>query len=179
MESYKTPEPTLNLISKHHLMPSVKQICTLCEWLLIKGTVSMAFFLICFLGVSEIAVGQSVFWTEDFDNPLSSGTRAVGDPDHDSSTDGTSYTTGGANDYFFRTNVAVDAANGLGNIFTTIGYYWRAEDLDGIPNIPDTDFVEWTGIDIAGKTGLQFRGLFGAENATQNGNLIRYLLLGL
>ena len=53
----------------------------------------------------------------------------------------------------------------FGNISNT--WAWGGEDLDGTaPCSNSTQTITWSGIDISGKTNLEFIGLFGIKNGT-------------
>ena len=112
----------------------------------------------------------ATFWTDDFESTApSQGVRNLPDPAHTSATDGSQ---GGVGDHFFRTNLAVDAGNGLNNTITNIqgSNYWRAEDIDGIGGgVVNPGVIEWTGINIAGRTELAFTGFFAADDGILNG----------
>ncbi|HKX85339.1 MAG TPA: hypothetical protein VJL37_01615, partial [Flavobacterium sp.] len=104
---------------------------------------------------------QTQFWSDTFEDTgaPSSGTRT---PENNSGT-GSPFTS-----YFARTNNA-----GINTQFTPSGGYqtfegakfWAGEDHDtpfGAGN--EEQQIEWTGINVSGKTGLSFRGLFAANN---------------
>ncbi|WP_298882161.1 Ig-like domain-containing protein [uncultured Polaribacter sp.] len=104
---------------------------------------------------------SQVFWTDSFDiTAPTSGTRSA--PNHANTTDGSNTGPCGSGDYFFRTNLSDDVGNGITETFSGYsGYYWRGEDLDGCFGNPD--IINFTGIDISGKSNLIFKGLFGAN----------------
>ena len=111
---------------------------------------------------------SQVFWTDSFETTApDSGTRAC--PNHSNNANGTGdVATCGSGDYFFRTNLN-GGATGMAETFTNIqgSFYWRAEDLDGCaPFGANPDVINFTGIDITGKSNLVFKGLFGARNFT-------------
>ena len=111
------------------------------------------------------------FWTDDFEStaPSPTGDRNLPDTNHADADDGTQ---GGFGDYFFRTSDAVDIPNGLNNTFTNIqdSSYWRAEDIDDIGGgVVNPGVIEWTGIDISGRSELTFTGFFGADDGVLNG----------
>jgi len=105
-------------------------------------------------------------WIDDFEgtDPSSGDRSATAHADQDN---GSGPALGGNGDYFFRTNLASDAGNGLQEVFSGFNgsFYWRGEDVEdsaGGVN-PALGFINWTGIDITGDTGLTFSGLFGAR----------------
>jgi len=101
-----------------------------------------------------------VFWTDDFESAgPSSGDRDA--PNHADMDSGSGPAICGSGNYFFRTNLPDDLGNGLNSTFTNIqdSFYWRAEDLDACFVNPDV--INWTGIDITGRTDLSFSGFFG------------------
>ncbi|MEM9917685.1 MAG: T9SS type A sorting domain-containing protein [Bacteroidota bacterium] len=113
-----------------------------------------------FLGLSP-AMGQVVFWSDDFNGagPTSGDRDATAHVDGDN---GTGPGTCGPGDYFFRTSSAVDAGNGLSITFSGFtGSYWRGEDLNGCVTNPD--IVNFTGINISGLSDFRFNGSFGAN----------------
>ena len=112
-----------------------------------------------------VASLQAAFFTEDFETDgqdVGSGLTASGDharysastPFNDSS-----------NDHWNRTN-----GSGIGNVTAPYSsysgnYFWAAEDTDdnGGDGV-DEKTLDISNIDITGKTGLQFKALFGAGN---------------
>ena len=106
-------------------------------------------------------------WIDDFEgvDPSSGDRSATAHADQDN---GSGTALGGAGDYFFRTNLASDIFNGLQEVFSGFNgsFYWRGEDVEdsagGVAN-PALGFINWTGIDISGSTGLEVSGLFGAR----------------
>lgn len=127
----------------------------------IKITFSILLLVLCFFS------GQAqVFWSDSFEDTgaPSSGTRAA----ESNTGTGSPFTS-----YFARTNNA-----GI-NVVTSLsgGYlsgegtkFWAGEDHDGITGsvIAGTEEqqIDWTGIDITGRTNLYFSGLFAANNTT-------------
>lgn len=116
------------------------------------------------------AQGQ-VFWEDNFEGTapnMGGGTRSA--PNHTNTTDGSSTTICGSNDYFFRTDCnttgsAGQNCSGISETFANAsGFMWRGEDLDGC--ITDPDIINFTGINISGKTGLTFNGLFACDGAS-------------
>jgi hypothetical protein len=106
---------------------------------------------------------QTQFWSDSFEDAgaPSSGTRT---PENNTGT-GSPYTS-----YFARTDNA-----GINIVTTATGGYlsgegtkfWAGEDHDtpfGAGN--EEQQIDWTGINITGKSGLIFRGLFAANNTT-------------
>ncbi len=126
--------------------------------------------LVLLLVTATMSFGQTQFWSDTFEhatNP-SSGTRT------------SSLNQGGGGPpytyYFLRTNgsnidlqapVLPETATEYLNVEGE--YFWAGEDTDrvgtGANNPADkVQHVIWSGIDISGKTGLSFRGLFAANN---------------
>ncbi len=113
---------------------------------------------------------QTLFWTDDFEGTSpSSGTRT---PENNGGVGGPPFTS-----YFCRT-----PANGtVSQAVPFTGFqgtnYWAGEDHDaagtGFPSAGTSSVVvreqdiTWTGINISGKTGLSFTGLFAANSTNQ------------
>ena len=77
--------------------------------------------------------------------------------------------------YFFRTDVARDATQGIDRNFVNGrdgNFAWRSEDVRDSAGIPNRDVdlgaLTWTGIDISGETDLSFAGLFIARTQGTN-----------
>lgn len=125
------------------------------------------FLLFFFFG---IAVDAQVFWEDNFETTapnLGGGIRVA--PNHANLTDGSNTDICGANDYFFRTDCNTTSGtpgqncDGITDVFTGgSGFMWRGEDLDGC--IADPDILNFTGIDISGRSNLVFKGLFAADD---------------
>ncbi|MFC4815508.1 T9SS type A sorting domain-containing protein [Flavobacterium sp. GCM10023249] len=112
---------------------------------------------------------QTQFWSDTFEDAgaPSNGTRS---PENESSTGSP------ATAYFFRTNNA-----GIQTMFSPGGYlnlegakFWAGEDHDTpLGGGQEEQEINWTGINVSGKTGLSFRGYFAANNinaAFENAN---------
>ncbi|MCK6640308.1 MAG: T9SS type A sorting domain-containing protein [Bacteroidia bacterium] len=107
------------------------------------------------------ASAQTMFWEDDMEGAggpnLGGGTR----------TPSLTFSSGGppATRYFFRTPLS-----GINTSFSVTGIQgtncWAAEDVDNGNLQTAHQNVTWTGINISGRTGLQFRGLFGTGGAT-------------
>ncbi len=110
------------------------------------------------------ATAQTVFWSDTFEDTgaPSSGVRT---PEVEMGSGGPPYV-----DYFIRaTNADLDLHS------MTVAYtgfegakFWAGEDHDNIDGVdgapPDPELqIDWTGIDISGKTNLQFTGRFAAN----------------
>lgn len=105
---------------------------------------------------------QTVFWQDNFENAstpdIAAGSTRT--PENNSGTGGPPNTS-----YFKRTNgsdisLISTAFSGFANSF-----FWAGEDHDtpfGAGN--EEQQIEWTGINISGKTNLSFKGLFGANS---------------
>ncbi|MEM6335008.1 MAG: T9SS type A sorting domain-containing protein [Bacteroidota bacterium] len=122
--------------------------------------------LVLSLTLSFSTSAQTVFWQDNFDGTgpnLGGGDRDA--PNHVDRDNGTGPGICGTGDYFFRSDVAGDNSgnsDGLDGPF--VGFtnsFWRFEDLDGC--IASPDVIDFTGIDISGRTALAFRGLFAAR----------------
>ncbi|MFO8087643.1 MAG: choice-of-anchor J domain-containing protein [Bacteroidales bacterium] len=109
---------------------------------------SMMMFTAVLLLLSSIqTTAQSVFWTEDF----SSSTQyavTLGAEGND-----------GSSDYFQRT----DGANINKTYAQANGSFFAGQDIDdsGWAGSASPSQLTWTGIDISGKTNIEFSGLFG------------------
>lgn len=109
-------------------------------------------------------LGQTQFWSDTFEDTgaPSSGTR----------TPSQNFSCGGppSTNYFFRTNtagIALQSGTYSGMQGTK---FWAAEDVDfgstcTNVSISPNQQVTWSSINISGKSGLSFRGLFAANNA--------------
>ena len=121
--------------------------------------------LACFLtGIINVCKAQTQFWSDDLESASpSSGTRT---PSYSGGSGGPPNTR-----YFKQTTLA--------NINSTSPFYqgiqgtqcWAAEDVDaaptGVTNEQSSEqSVTWSSINIVGKTGLSFRGLFATTLAT-------------
>lgn len=120
-------------------------------------------FLFSFLSFS---LSSQVFWQDDFEGTtpdVGGGTRTVS---VGSSTDGTCCTS----DRFVRdANFAAGTCCGCGVAYTNISntFAFGGEDLDGTaPCSNATQTITWTGIDISGRSNLEFLGLFGIREVT-------------
>jgi len=92
---------------------------------------------------------STIFWTEGFESAApSSGTRVASLESADMS----------SRPYFLRTMDTVTEQELGGYLGKQGAWLWRGEDLDG------TETITWDGIDITGKTDLQFTGFFGASS---------------
>jgi len=102
-----------------------------------------------------------LFWEDGFESTaptMGGGTRSA--PLH-TNTDGSQCAEG---NYFLRTSAADDSVPGFTRVFTGKEgtYLWRTEDLEDCKGTPDR--IEWTGIDINGRTGLIIGGWFAARD---------------
>ncbi|MFN8354753.1 MAG: T9SS type A sorting domain-containing protein [Spirosomataceae bacterium] len=130
----------------------------------IGGTEELAIDLI---EVTGVYVAPDVFWVDDFENATapSSGTRT---PQANAGFAGTPAFTS----YFKRTDgsdisLATPTTSYSGKQGT---YFWAGEDHDASASPTTTGELNivWDGINIAGKSGLSFQGLFGANS--ENGS---------
>ncbi|WP_442506617.1 choice-of-anchor D domain-containing protein [Novipirellula sp. SH528] len=105
-------------------------------------------------------IGEGInFWTDNFEGTgPTTGDRDA--PNHANKDDGT---IRAPNQYFVRTSVTGGGANGFNQTFTNIqdGTYWRAEDVGSGGGV-NPDVINWTGINITGRSELLFSGFFGA-----------------
>lgn len=118
--------------------------------------------LVTLFFANTFCFAQTLFWQDNFENAggpnLGGGTR----------TPSVNFSFGGppATRYFFRTtpagiNTTLPALSGFqgSNI-------WAIEDVDNGSIQSEHQNITWTGINISGRSGLQFRGLFGAGGGT-------------
>ncbi|UCS92362.1 gliding motility-associated C-terminal domain-containing protein [Echinicola marina] len=112
--------------------------------------------IVLLLGMHLSVLGQVQFWSDDFEDPTSpsSGIR-------------TPSNNGGSSSAYFKraTNADLDLTTASdGNYSNFQGtYFWAGEDHDG-PFANDEQNIVWSGINITGKTGITFKGLFGAQS---------------
>ena len=115
----------------------------------------------------------TTFWTDDFETTApTQGTRNA--PNHTNTTDGTIRDASG--DYFIRTTDAGDGStNDFDNTFSNIqnSTYWRAEDV-GASGGTNPDVINWTGIDVSGRTQLQFGGFFAADDGVGGNGFLEF-----
>lgn len=124
-----------------------------------KITLALMIFVSCFFS----SQAQTQFWSDTFEDTgaPTSGTR-------------TPETNGGVGSpftaYFVRTNNA-----GINSVFSLSGGYlglqgskfWAGEDHDGAAGAGNEEQqIDFTGINISGKSGLAFKGFFAANNIT-------------
>lgn len=130
----------------------------------------------CLFLLTATLNGQTIIWTEDFET--NGNTINGGDGRYSSPND--FYDSAGDDDYFGRVNgtteeyYLTDISTGLvANSVNTFGgfngnFFYSGEDLDdtgaSIGNADGNDVKQilFSGINIAGATGLVFKGLFGA-----------------
>jgi len=100
------------------------------------------------------AQAQTVFFTEDFETDGQGSRYTASTPFND-----------GSSDHWNRTDGS-DISNNTADYSSFSGaFFWAAEDTDDNGgNGVDDQTLDITGIDITGKTGLQFQALFGAGN---------------
>ncbi|MES2555472.1 MAG: T9SS type A sorting domain-containing protein [Bacteroidota bacterium] len=125
------------------------------------------FLLLSLIGlISFNSYSQTQFWSDHFED--------AGAPSSGARTPSVTFSCGGPSTaYFFRTDLAGIALQS-GSYSSIQGTkFWAGEDIDnGVPcansSISPTQTVDWSSINIAGKTGLSFRGLFAANNTFAN-----------
>jgi len=100
------------------------------------------------------AQAQTAFYTEDFETDGQGSRYTASTPFND-----------GSSDHWNRTDGS-DISNNTADYSSFSGaFFWAAEDTDDNGgNGVDDQTLDITGIDITGKTGLQFQALFGAGN---------------
>ena len=124
------------------------------------------------LTLSLPASGQ-VFWEDNFEGlgpNMGGGDRNA--PNHTDVDNGTGPTACGSatgGDYFVRTDCNAASGSGLicsgiSDMFTGLegNFMWRGEDLDGCTADPDQ--IDFTGIDITGRSNITFKGLFACDD---------------
>ncbi|MBL7934275.1 MAG: SprB repeat-containing protein, partial [Bacteroidia bacterium] len=127
---------------------------------MIKKLLSIAIIFLTFSGINA----QTQFWSDTFED--------TGAPSSGSRTPSQSFSCGGppATNYFFRTNVAgIALQSGTYSSFEG-SKFWAGEDIDFGPTCTNVSIsanqqVTWSGLNISGKTGLSFRGLFAANGS--------------
>jgi hypothetical protein len=131
---------------------------------------NFTFFALLILLFSTAVKAQTQFWSDTFEDSgaPSSGTRT---PSYDKGGPSIPYSY-----YFLRTDGSNIALQDFSTPETTNSYqgkeglkFWAGEDLDRVgtgTNNPDDKIqtITWTGINITGKTGLTFKGLFAANS---------------
>lgn len=119
------------------------------------------FFTLFFcLTLAEINFAQTQFWSDNFED--------VGAPSSGTRTPSENFFCGApATSYFFRTDVAGVALQAGSYSGMQGSKFWAGEDIDFGPTCTNSSIsynqqITWSGINISGKTGLSFRGLFAA-----------------
>lgn len=129
-----------------------------------KTATLLAAILSC--GLFHHAQAQTQFWSDNFEDAgaPSSGLRTPSVENSFSSP---------ATRYFFRTTVAGIAIQNTPYTNVQGSKIWAAEDIDAA--LTGTNFgqssnqnIVWSGINIAGKSGISFKGLFAANNVGAN-----------
>lgn len=124
---------------------------------------TLSFIILIF---SILSSNAQVFWSDTFEDAgaPSSGIRT---PENNTGT-GTPFTA-----YFTRTdNASIDVVTSLnGGYLSGEGVkFWAGENHDeitgSIVTSTEEQQIDWTGINISGKTNLSFNGLFAANNTT-------------
>ena len=125
-----------------------------------------AIFTLSLFFIIILPSNSQVFWQDDFGGTtpeMGGGTRAssVGN-----STDGTCCTL----DKFVRSNLfGTGTCCGCNETFLNLSgtWAWGGEDLDGTAPCSNAEqTLTWTGINISGRTNLEFIGLFGIRDIT-------------
>jgi hypothetical protein len=117
-------------------------------------------------GLFHHAQAQTQFWSDNFED--------AGAPSSGSRTPSVENSFGSpATRYFFRTTVAGIAIQNTPYSNVQGSKIWAAEDIDAA--LTGTNFgqssnqnLTWSGINIAGKSGISFKGLFAANNVGAN-----------
>lgn len=120
-------------------------------------TIQKCFALPLAICLGLTAQAQTVFFTEDFETDGQGSRYTASTPFND-----------GSSDHWNRTDGS-DISNNTAAYSSFSGtFFWAAEDTDDTGtnggNGEDDQTLDITGIDITGKTGLQFQALFGAGN---------------
>jgi hypothetical protein len=130
-----------------------------------KNKITFQFIIILFSFYSGIA--QTQFWSDTFED--------VGAPSSGARTASTTFNCGGSpsTSYFFRTNSAGISLSSFPYIAFEANKFWAGENIDNGPtctnlSISPLQTITWSNINISGKLGLSFRGLFAANNAVPN-----------
>lgn len=122
---------------------------------------------IFFSAFSIAATAQTPFWTDDFESAnSSSGTRT---PENNGGVGGPPFTA-----YFCRTPATATVAQSIAFSGFQGSNYWAGEDHDatgttfpgagtGSTLVREQEIL-WTGINISGKTNMEFKGLFAANS---------------
>ncbi|MEO0340065.1 MAG: T9SS type A sorting domain-containing protein [Bacteroidota bacterium] len=119
----------------------------------------------------QLSAQVTFFWKDSFEGSspeIGGGVRAA--VNHSNTSQGSDPAVCGSSDYFFRTDCNTNSSNGLNctgvsEQFTGLDgtFMWRGEDLDGC--IADADSIDFTGINISGRSNLVFSGLFACDGA--------------
>ena len=124
--------------------------------------------MVCLLLILPLAGNTQVFWEDNFEGSgpnLGGGDRNA--PSHTDTDNGSDPSICGSSDYFYRTDCNTAGSGdctGVTDMFAGAqgSFMWRGEDLDGC--IADPDQIDWTGINISGRSGLTFYGLFACDD---------------
>ncbi len=121
------------------------------------------YFFLAFFAITIHSNAQTQIWSDTFED--------TGAPSTGSRTPSLNFSCGSpATSYFFRTdNSGITLGTGSYTNFQG-SKFWAGEDLDSGPtctnaSISANQFVTWSGINIAGKTALSFKGLFAANGS--------------
>lgn len=124
----------------------------------------LIFALFFCLTLAEINFAQTQFWSDNFED--------VGAPSSGTRTPSQNFSCGSpATNYFFRTDNAGIALQAGSYSGMQGSKFWAGEDIDFGPtcinsSISYSQQITWSGINITGKTGISFRGLFAANGAS-------------
>ncbi|MEO1624340.1 MAG: hypothetical protein AAFV25_04215, partial [Bacteroidota bacterium] len=134
-----------------------------------RFTSKLWMLLLCVFCWCGTAQGQ-VFWEDNFETAgpnMGGGDRDA--PNHTDRDNGSDPSVCGSSDYFYRTDCNTGTGSGsdctgVSDVFANVqgSFMWRGEDLDGC--ISDPDQLDFTGIDITGRTNLAFKGLFACDD---------------
>lgn len=140
-------------------------IFTYLQELILPITFMRLFFALVFcLILAEVNFAQTQFWSDNFED--------VGAPSSGTRTPSENFFCGSpATNYFFRTDnagIALQAGTYSGMQGSK---FWAGEDIDFGPTCTNSSIsysqqITWSGINISGKTGLSFRGLFAANGSS-------------
>ena len=122
----------------------------------------LSLFVLFFVSHS---IAQTQFWSDDFE--------ASGSPSSGSRTPSTTVLCGGPPRTAYFANVGT-ADISTGTVFTGFSgsKFWAMEDIDKGPSCVNNSIsahqnITWSSINISGKTGLSFKGLFAVGNEIQ------------
>jgi hypothetical protein len=133
----------------------------------------LPFYLLMWIGFVNSSSAQTPFWSDSFES--------VGSPSSGIRTPSTNFACNTPNSSYFKIATNADLSlvltNGQTNYSNIDGtQFWAGEDLDAGSTCTNnsqsnTQTITWTGINISGRTNIQFKGLFGAHNPFPSGSV--------